>query len=98
MVGTNDSQKLKLKAMETYGMCLFLLEMLPKYVPKVAKVAELIECGQCMVAYLKIIRSHGVNLPPEALQDRSEVSVPNGLEFMRTIVLEPTATNDVLMG
>ena len=70
MVGTPDAQKLKLKAMETYGFLLFLLDMLAKYGGGLTLQPDLLDSGAVMVQYMQVVRSHGMNLPPSALQDQ----------------------------
>lgn len=76
MIGTKDDQKLKLKAMETYGMLMCLLDLLQKYRLNVGdKVVRLIASGRCLVDYVALLKRSAMNMPASSLQDSKDISM-----------------------
>ena len=74
MLGAMDNPRLKTKAMETYGILLFLVLVLPRYRLRVGPEYEkLLEAGQLVLRYVEILKSSPVILPVNARQ----VSHPN---------------------
>ena len=69
MVGTVEIRKLKLKALETYGFCIFLLTMLEKHGQHIAvDVQRAIESGRTLLEYVRILKTaaeRSVNLTDE---------------------------------
>ena len=70
MVGTKDDRKLKLKAMETFGMLMFLLDMLRTHADKVTGSAELLESGRLLLAYVQTSKAAPEVLPEVTAQAR----------------------------
>ena len=70
MVGTAAEPKLKTKAMETFGLLLFLIDMLTQHAGVIgADAARFAEAGRMLVRYLEIVRSSPVNMHPAAIQE-----------------------------
>jgi hypothetical protein len=78
MIGTKTSQKLKLKAAETWVFLLFLLAMLRRYEPRLGDAAgPILTSGSHLEAYVRHIRDCRVQLTPAEIQ-------ANGGEAMHT--------------
>jgi len=71
MIGTFNDPKMKTKAMETYGMLLFLVDMLAKYGGVVGDAPKLMEAGQMLVRYIAIVRASPINMSAADLQERT---------------------------
>ena len=76
MIGAKDDRKLKTKAMETYGLVHFLIDMLDKYGDRIgaAQAARWREAGQMLVRYITIVKYGEMNLPPKSLQVCGSIS------------------------
>ena len=56
MVGSTAEPHLKLKAMETYGFMLFLINLLRKYPAQILGSHRLLESGRCLERYVFLLR------------------------------------------
>ena len=66
MVGTSKHRKLKLKAMETWGVALFLADFLPRHIANLDEKGRLIsDCGSLLIRFLKGLKYFGP-LPTES--------------------------------
>ena len=71
MVGMSGIQKLKLKALECYGFCIFLVSLLERHGQHVANAVDLhraIESGRVMLEYVRVLKTaadRSVNLTDE---------------------------------
>ena len=70
MLGSFGDHKLKSKAMETWGVLLFLCDMLRQHRPLCGqRGAVFLEAGMLLQHYVDLIKAGGYNLEPAALQD-----------------------------
>ena len=70
MLGNSSSPKLKTKASETWGVALFVNDMLLRFGHRLDDEAPLLqEAGQSLVDIISIMRANGNVLPPSARQD-----------------------------
>ena len=78
MVGTAAEPKIKTKAMETFGMLLFLIDMLVKYAGTIGDDAgRFAEAGRMLVRYVEIVRGSPVNMSVSAIQEPSLTTPPS---------------------
>ncbi len=69
MLGTKDSPKLKLKAMECYWMSRFLVDAVHKYRVHIADQYQLLyDSGSLLRQYVELLKSAPMNLSPSQLQ------------------------------
>ena len=69
MVGTATAPRLKTKAMETFGLLLFLTEMLLKNRDRFDDADRLIESGEVLARLVALTRESEAQLRPAVLQD-----------------------------
>ena len=69
MVGTATAPRLKTKAMETFGLLLFLTEMLLKNRDRFDDADRLIESGEVLARLVALMRESEAQLRPAVLQD-----------------------------
>ena len=71
MLGEAGKQKLKTKAMETWGLLLFLCDMLLSYRLRLGPMGQrLREAGLLLQHYVELIKCSGYNMAPSTLQDQ----------------------------
>lgn len=72
MFGTEAEPKLKTKAMETFGMMLFLIDMLVKYAATIGDDAgRFAEAGRMLERYVEIVKGSPVKMSVSAIQELS---------------------------
>ena len=78
MVGTADNPALKMKAQETWGFMMFLIDTIADYRGYIGDelTHELITSGRNLVRMVEIMRSSGSILAGNQLQERGGVSRP----------------------
>ena len=70
MIGSRATNSLKTKAAETWGLTLFLIQMVEKYRgPIGGAAAPVLEAGRCLERYIRILKSQGTNMTPDAVQE-----------------------------
>ena len=74
MIGTAAEKALKTKAMETYGLLLFVIAMAQKYSVAVGSTVarDLIAAGSALVRLLQIFKGAPINVPSANLEDLSQ--------------------------
>jgi len=75
MIGSRGEFGFETKAMETWGLMLFLLDMLAKYsaVLETVVVETLLESGRCLERYVRLIKANPCVLPDHVLQEMSDL-------------------------
>lgn len=70
MVGSPTDRKLKTKGAETYGILLYVLDLMQRKMPQLGGVFPmLLEAGRCMERVIVILGQHGVHVPMNAVQE-----------------------------
>ena len=70
MIGDPTHPRMKIKAMECYGLLLFALDMLRKHAAAVGGVGPaLVECGDTMVRYIALVKGAEVRMSMALVQD-----------------------------
>ena len=70
MLGTRAQPKLRTKAAETWGILLFVTDMLTKYAANVGDTARTLrEAGTAAITHMEICSANPVSLPARAVQD-----------------------------
>eukprot|EP00969_Alexandrium_andersonii_P329721 14570352-Alexandrium_andersonii.AAC.1 len=69
MLGTREAPQLKLKAMQTYGLALYLQEAMHKHADRLGSEAPLLqEMGDALLRFRDLLSSSGPTLPDDVLQ------------------------------
>jgi len=70
MLGTKADPQLKTKAAETFGILVFLDDNMDKFSDSLgADAPRYKEAAHLLLRYIRIVKSHGVNLPRDIQQD-----------------------------
>eukprot|EP00969_Alexandrium_andersonii_P292164 12913466-Alexandrium_andersonii.AAC.1 len=80
MLGNSSSPALKLKAMETFGMAMFLVEACQKYRDRLGPdAARIVESGRLLVEFRNCVR----RLPPNVGHDGVQLMLDCWKRFMK---------------
>ena len=74
MFGASDAFKYRLKAMESFTMVRFLVQLLERHPGVVGEEhGRAVESGKCLIQYVELLKSHGPKLPDYAHRRMVEI-------------------------